>query len=87
MSIFNSSNPSDWGALDGIYIDETTPPPSVTGVPANTAILVGQFERGSGVLQGVGSTGELFELYGTSLSYSGLVALQNKHLACSTSCA
>jgi len=78
MSIFSSSNPLDWGAVDGIYIDDTSPPPSVTGVAANTAILVGQFERGSSGLQSVGSTGQLFELYGNNLNYSGAVALQNK---------
>jgi hypothetical protein len=78
MGVYDSSNPSDWAALDGIYIDETSPPPSVTGVPTSVAILVGQFERGSGALQSVGSTGELYELYGNNLNYSGNVALQNK---------
>jgi hypothetical protein len=78
MSILNSTNPTDWGSLDGIYIDESSPPPSVTGVPANTAILVGQFERGSNQIQSVGSVGQLYQLYGNNLNYSGLVALQNK---------
>jgi hypothetical protein len=78
MSIYSSTNPTDWGLLDGIYIDDTSPPPSVTGVPTGVAILVGQFERGAPGLQSVGSTGQLFERYGNNLSYSGLVALQNK---------
>ena len=78
MSIYSSSNPTDWGQLDGIYIDETSPPPSVTGVPANTAILVGQFERGTPGLQQVGSVGQLYQLYGNNLNFSGNVALQNK---------
>lgn len=78
MSIFSSSNPLDWGALDGIYIDDTSPPPSVTGVPANTAILVGQFERGAPGLQSVGSTGQLYQLYGNNLAQSGNISLQNK---------
>lgn len=78
MSIFSSTNPTDWGLLDGVYIDDTSPPPSVTGVPANTAILVGQFERGALGLQTVGSVGQLYELYGNNLAYSGQIALQNK---------
>lgn len=78
MSIYSSTNPTDWSALDGIYIDDTSPPPSVTGVPANIAILVGQFERGSPNIQSVGSTGQLYELYGNNLNFSGNVALQNK---------
>jgi hypothetical protein len=78
MGIYSSTNPTDWGQLDGVYIDETSPPPSVTGVPANTAILVGQFERGSPVIQSVGSAGQLFELYGNNIAFAGNIALQNK---------
>ncbi len=78
MSIFYSTNPNDWAALDGIYIDEVTPPPSVVGVPTNVACIVGQFERGSTAMQSVGSPGDLYELYGNNLNYSGPVALQNK---------
>lgn len=78
MSIFESTNPLDWAALDGVYIDEITPPPSVVGVPANVALLVGQFERGSNQIQQVGSAGELFQLYGNNLGYSGMKELQNK---------
>ncbi len=78
VSIFQSSDPTEWGSLDGIYIDETSPPPSVTGVPANVACLVGQFERGSDGMQSVGSPGQLFEQYGNNLDFSGNIALQNK---------
>ncbi len=78
MSIFQSSNPLDWAALDGIYIDEVTPPPSVVGVPTNIALLVGQFERGSGEIQTIGSVGELYQDYGNNIDYGGNVALQNK---------
>lgn len=78
MSIFSSTNPVDWGQLDGIYIDETSPPPSVTGVPSNTAILVGQFERGAEGMQAVSSVGKLYQLYGNNTGYMGNVALQNK---------
>lgn len=78
MSIFTSSNPADWNQLDGIYIDDTAPPPAIRGVASGTAILVGQFERGAAGLQSVGSVGQLYELYGNNLGFSGNVALQNK---------
>lgn len=78
MSIYQSSDPTEWGSLDGIYIDETSPPPSVTGVPANVAMIVGQFERGSPEIQGVGSTGELYQNYGNNIAKKGNIALQNK---------
>lgn len=79
MGIFRSTNPTDWNAVDGIIIDEVAPPPSIGGVPANIAILVGQFERGpANLLTSVGSIGEAYEIFGKNLNYSGLVAMQNK---------
>lgn len=78
MSIFESTNPLDWSALDGVYIDETAPPPNVQGVPVNVAIICGQFERGPLGMQSIGSVGELYQQYGNNLAYAGLVALQNK---------
>lgn len=78
MGIYRSTNPTDWNQVDGIIIDEISPAPSINGVPANTAILVGQFERGSVVLDTVGSLGQLYEKYGNNISYSGSVALTNK---------
>lgn len=78
MGIYRSTNPTDWNAVDGIIIAETAPAPSVNGVPANVAILVGQFERGSALLTEVGSLGELYQLYGNNTSFSGHIALLNK---------
>lgn len=79
MGIFRSTNPTDWNAVDGIIIDEVSPPPSVGGVPANIAILVGQFERGpANRLTQVGSIGELYEVFGNNLNFGGNIALQNK---------
>lgn len=79
MGIYRSTNPTDWASVDQIVIDEVSPPPSVNGVPANIAILVGQFERGpTGVLTDVGSVGDLYEKFGNNLNFSGNVALQNK---------
>lgn len=79
MGIYRSTNPTDWNAVDGIIIDEVAPPSSVNGVPANVAILVGQFERGpTNVLTQVSSVGDLYGMFGNNLNYSGNVALLNK---------
>lgn len=79
MGIFRSTNPTDWNAVDGIIIDEVSPAPSVGGVPANIAALVGQFERGPvNILTSVNSLGQLYEIFGNNLAYSGAVALLNK---------
>ncbi len=79
MGIFRSTNPTDWNAVDGIIIDELAPPPSVNGVPANIAILVGQFQRGPANLPTlVGSLGDFYEQFGNDVSFGGQVALQNK---------
>jgi hypothetical protein len=82
MGIYRSLNPTDWNQVDQIVIAETAPPPSINGVPANTAILVGQFERGpANLLTEVGSLGEVNETFGNNLNYNGLVALQNKRFS------
>lgn len=78
MSIFRSTNPTDWNAVDGIIIAESAPAPNISGVAANIALLVGQFERGDTALTEVGSIGELFELYGKNDAFSGNIALKNK---------
>ena len=79
MGIFRSTNPTDWNAVDGIIIDEVSPPPSVGGVPANIALLVGQFERGpANLITQVGSVGELYEIFGNNNNYGGNIALLNK---------
>ena len=78
MSIYQSTNPVDWTALDGVYIDDVAPPPNVVGVAVNVAILVGQFERGAPGIQQVGSTKQLFQLYGNNTAFSGMAELQNK---------
>jgi hypothetical protein len=78
MGIFRSTNPAEFDDVDGIIINESAPAPNVAGVAANTAILVGQFERGPvNELTLVGSIGELHELFGKS-SAKGNLALKNK---------
>ena len=82
MSIYRSTNPADFNAIDGIVVDESAPPPAIQGVGTGTAILVGQFERGPvGVLTPIGSQGELQSLFGADQTRSGNIALANKQFA------
>lgn len=77
MSIFRTTDPTQFDDVDGIIIDESAPAPNIIGVSANTAILVGQFQRGRVDLWEPGSIGEFLEEHGKS-SYSGNIALKNK---------
>lgn len=77
MSIFRTTDPTQYDDVDGIIIDESAPAPNISGVAANIAILVGQFERGPIALTEVGSIGQFHETYGKS-SYSGNKQLKNK---------
>jgi hypothetical protein len=77
MGIFRTNDPTQYDDIDGIIIDETAPPPSISGVAANIAILVAQFERGPEGLVEVTSDPELKELYGGATS-SGMKQLKNK---------
>lgn len=76
--IYRTNNPLEFDDVDGIIIDETAPAPSVQGVPANVAILVGRFARGpKNELVEPGSIGRLLEIYGKELT-SGRKELFNK---------
>lgn len=78
MGIFRTNDPTQFDDIDGIIIDEQAPPPSIVGVAANVAILVGQFQRGPNALSlPLGSIGEFHEIYGKS-SFSGNKQLKNK---------
>ena len=79
MGIYRTNDPTQFDDIDGIIIDEQAPPPSITGVSANTAILVGQFERGPAALSlPLGSIGEFREVYGADKSQGGNQQLANK---------
>lgn len=79
MGIFRSTNPTVWDDVDGIIINEQAPAPNIQGVAANTAILVGQFERGPlDELTLVGSIGEFHELFGKNDAFGGNKQLKNK---------
>lgn len=78
MSIYRTINPTEFDDVDGIIINEVSPSANIQGVAANTAILVGEFQRGPvNALTLVGSTGELHEIYGKS-TFSGNLQLNNK---------
>jgi len=78
MGIFRTNDPTQFDDIDGIIIDEQTPPSQITGVSANVAILIGQFQRGTAELSGlIASIGEFQERYGRS-SYLGNIQLRNK---------
>lgn len=78
MGIFRSTDPTTFDDVDGIVISESAPSPNVSGVAANIAILVGQFERGAHDMIEVGSIGEIHELFGKSLTHKGNLALKNR---------
>lgn len=78
MGIFRTNDPNLYDDIDGIIVDESAPPPSISGVAANVAILVGQFQRGpTGLSAILGSIGEFQEIYGKSF-FSGNKQLLNK---------
>lgn len=76
--IYRTNNTLEFDDVDGIIIDERAPAPSVQGVPANTAILVGRFEKGpDSELIEPGSIGRLLEIYGSAMT-SGRKQIVNK---------
>jgi len=80
MGIFRTNDPTQFDDIDGIIIDEQAPPPSITGVSANTVVLVGQFQRGPAnkLSLPIGSIGEFREEYGADKAQSGNKQLVNK---------
>jgi hypothetical protein len=77
-SIIRSNDPTVWDDIDGIYIDETAPPPSVVGAAVNVGILVGQSERGLTDLTTLGGTQDFFERFGKNNTFGINKALLNK---------
>jgi hypothetical protein len=78
--IFRSTDPTVWDDIDGIYINEVTPPPSVVGAAANVAILVGQTERGLSALTELAGTQDFYERFGRNSSFGAHTALLNKKM-------
>jgi hypothetical protein len=80
MGIFRTNNPLEYAEVDGIVIDERSPAPNVQGVGTGTAILVGQFQRGSHELTRIVSMKDFHEKYGKS-AMLGNIQLKNKKFA------
>jgi len=78
--IFRSTDPTVWDDIDGIYINEVTPPPSVVGAAANVAILVGQTERGLPALTELAGTQDFYERFGRNSTFGAHTALLNKKM-------
>lgn len=65
MSVFRTTDPTLYDQVDGIVINESAPPPSVAGVAANIALIIGQTAQGpTNVITEVGSIGEFQEIFG-----------------------
>lgn len=47
MTIYYSTNPTDWTQIDGIYVNEINPPASVTGVGSGVTGIVSKLDWGS----------------------------------------
>ena len=76
--VLRSSDPNLFDEIDGIVINEQTPPSQIQGVGSNTAILVGQFQRGPKELSlPIASIGSFQEIYGRS-DFPGNKQLRNK---------
>lgn len=78
MGIWRSTDPTTWDDVDGIVINESAPAPSISGVAANIAILVGVTQRGPDTLNDIGSIGQFFEDYGKDDTKGVNIALKNK---------
>ena len=82
MSIYRTTNPTQFAEVDGIVIAEQSPPPNVRGVGSGVAILVGQFSKGpTNELTEPGSQDNIDKMFGSSPSSPGYLALVNKKFA------
>lgn len=78
-SIFRSTDPTTWDQVDGIIVNESAPAPSVAGVAANVACIIGRCAKGPiNVLTEVGSIGEFQEIFGADKTMGVNQALQGK---------
>jgi hypothetical protein len=77
-SIIRSTDPTVWDDIDGIYINETAPPPNVVGVAANVGIIVGVTERGLTGLTELAGVQDFYERFGKDITKGVNKALMNK---------
>lgn len=81
MSIYRTNNPTEFDDVDQIVVDESAPPPSISGVSTGVALMHGQFETGPDDFVEISSLAQLQETFGKNNSYLGSKALQNKKFA------
>lgn len=72
-----TNNPSEWTALDGIYIDEINPPGKVTNLGSAVVALVGAFQMGPYDPTTIGSSKQLLSTFGQG-NYKGFKCLNGK---------
>ena len=78
-SVYHTSNPTEFTQLDGVIVSELSPTPGVVSAGANTAVLLGTFERGpKNDPQRISSISELLEKFGNNPLYNGQKALRLK---------
>lgn len=72
-----TNNPSEWTALDGVYIDEIKPPGKITGSGSAVVAIIGQFQMGPYEATTIESSGYLISVFGQG-DYGGYKALMSK---------
>ena len=72
-----TNNPSEWTALDGIYIDEINPPGKVTNLGSAVVALIGAFQMGPYDPTTIGSSKQLLSTFGSG-NYDGFKCLNGK---------
>lgn len=72
-----TNNPSEWTALDGIYIDELRPPGKISNLGSAVVAIIGQFQMGPYDATTIGSSKQLTDLFGAG-DYEGFKTLLGK---------
>lgn len=78
MGIIRTNDPLQFTQVDGIVINESAPAPSVVGVAANVAILVGTAQRGPQELREITSVAMMKQLFGVSKTHGINKVLKGK---------
>jgi len=75
-----TNNPSEWTALDGVYIDEIRPPGRITTRGSAVVAIVGQFEMGPYEPTAIGGAAHLLNTFGSG-NFSGFKSLLSKRFS------
>lgn len=78
-AVYQTDNPLEYTALDGVIVTEKNPPPTVVSAGSNNCIFLAKFEKGpKNTPTFVSSISELQSIFGENTLYSGNVGLQLK---------